>query len=152
MTRRVSVFVLVLGATAVLAANALAGTRLTRTQYRALLNGANASVTRVETAAERGLTPKASLAQARALLLAWASTETRLGKSYRAVAPPRDAVRANTLLWQGELKFGSELAFAANHLPKQKAKVRAFLTSRLGNATGARKIDAALALLKKAGY
>ena len=61
---------LVLGATAVLAANALAGTRLTSTQYRAMLNGANASVTRVETAAERGLTPKASRAQARALLLA----------------------------------------------------------------------------------
>ena len=82
----------------------------------------------------------------------WASTETRLGKSFRAVTPPRDAARANTLLWQGELKFGSELAFAANHLPKQKAKVRAFLTSRLGSAKGPRSIDAALALLKKAGY
>jgi hypothetical protein len=48
--------------------------------------------------------------------------------------------------------FGAELAWTANHLPNEKAKVQPFLESRLGNAKGARKIDAALSLLKSAGY
>ena len=137
----------------VLVLDALAsGPRLSHARYQSMLTRADAQVSRVETAAEHGLTPKATLAQAKTLLLAWARTETRLGKSFRAVSPPSDAARANALLWQGEVMFGAELASAADHLPQKKAQVRSFLQQRLGTARGARKIDAALALLKKAGY
>jgi hypothetical protein len=144
--------VLAVGVVAATGASAPAASRLTHARYQGMLNRANVAVTRAETAAQQGLTPKATFAQARALLLRWANTETRLGKSFKALTPPRDAVRGNTLLSQGELMFGAELAWAANHLPNEKAKVQPFLESRLGNAKGARKIDAALSLLKSAGY
>ncbi|HSS72362.1 MAG TPA: hypothetical protein VLK53_02240 [Gaiellaceae bacterium] len=152
MTRRILVTMLVLGTVAYACAAGGAAGGLTRAQYQAMLHSANAAVTSVETAAQKGLTAKATHAQAKALLLAWANTETRLGKSFRAVSPPRNAVRANALLSQGEITFGSELAYVANHLPQNKAKAGAFIEQRLGNTKGARKIDAALALLKKAGY
>jgi hypothetical protein len=136
-----------------LATTALANaTALTKAQYVARLKQANARVTRVETAAEKGLTPKATRAGVRALLLAWANTETQLGKSFRSVQPPAKVTAANSLLAQGEITFGAELRFAANHLPAKKAQVGAFLQRRLASARGATMIDRALNKLKAAGY
>jgi hypothetical protein len=88
----------------------------------------------------------------RALLLAWADTETSLGHSFRAVSPPRDARAGNTLLSRGELTFGSEIRFVATHLPRKRSRVGPFIESRLAAAKGAAMIDRALAVLKKAGY
>jgi hypothetical protein len=141
-----------------IAALALASTsggapsRLTKPQYEALLARANAQVTKVETAAERGLTPKATPARVEALILAWATTETRLGKSFRAVEPPAGAAGANALLASGELEFGRELKYAATHLPRKTADIGPFLERRLGVAKGPRKVDRALAKLKALGY
>jgi hypothetical protein len=129
-----------------------AATALTKAQYVAKLEQANARVMRVETAAEKGLTPKATRAQVETLLLAWANTETQLGKSFRSVQPPAKVRAANTLLAQGEITFGAELRFAATHLPQKKAQISAFLQRRLSSARGAAMIDRALKKLKAAGY
>jgi hypothetical protein len=56
----------------------------------------------------------------KALILAWATTETQLGRSFEAITPPVNAVRGNALLAKGELTFGSELASATQHLPQRK--------------------------------
>jgi hypothetical protein len=141
-----------------------ASSALTKTQYLAMLKHANARVTRVEGAAERdlkplvegtaraGVTPRAKPAHVKALLLSWANTETQLGKSFRAVQPPANAADANALLARGEIAFGAELAYAANHLPRKSAAIGVYLQRTLGNAGGPRMIDQALAKLRAAGY
>lgn len=117
-----------------------------------MLKRANARVTKVEGAAERGLTPKATRGQVKALLLAWANTETQLGKSFRSVRPPANVAAANSLLANGEITFGAELRFAANHLPAKKAAISAFLQRKLTGGKGGTMIDRALKMLKAAGY
>ena len=109
-------------------------------------------MTKVEGAAEAGLTPKATRAQVKALINAWADTETQLGNSFRTARAPAKVARANALLARGEITFGAELRYAASHLPQKKAAIGAYLEQRLGGATGARMIDRALAKLKAAGY
>jgi hypothetical protein len=124
----------------------------TKAQYAAMLKHANAQVTKVEGAAERRLTSKATRAQVKALIDAWGDTEKQLGKSFRAVRPPSDAVDANALLARGEITFGTELKRAAAHLPAKTAAVGTYLQRRLGHARGAALIDQAIAKLKAAGY
>src|SRR2546421_4777321 len=125
---------------------------LTKAEYLALLKRANARVTKVEGAAEQGLSPGATRAHVKALILAWAHTETQLGRSFASVRPPADVARANALLARGEVAFGAELADAANHLPRKKAAIGPYLQSTLGHAKGSGMIDRALAELKTAGY
>jgi hypothetical protein len=129
-----------------------ASARLTKAAYLAMLTRANARVTKVEGAAEQGLTPGATRALVKALVLAWARTETQLGRSFGSVQPPADAARANALLAQGEIAFGAELADAANHLPQKTAAIGPYLQRTLGHARGARIVDRALAKLKATGY
>jgi hypothetical protein len=131
---------------------AASGATLTKAQYVAMLKRANVRVTKVEGAAERGLTPKATRAQVKALMLAWASVETQLGKSFRSVHPPAKVAAANSLLARGEITFGGELRSAANHLPLKKTAIGAFLQRRLSSAKGAALVDKALKKLKAAGY
>lgn len=125
---------------------------LTRTQYNAMLKRASARVGKVETAAEKGLSSKAAPATMRTLILAWANTETQLGKSFRAIQPPATAASGNALLARGEITFGAELAHTANNLPRKRAAIGAYLQRTLGNAKGAAMIDRALKKLKAAGY
>ena len=117
-----------------------------------MLNRANARVTKAEGAAEEGLTPKATRAHVKALINAWADTETQLGESFRTARAPAKVSRANALLARGEIVFGAELRYAASHLPRKKAAIGAYLQQRLGDAKGAGMIDRALAKLKAAGY
>jgi hypothetical protein len=129
-----------------------------------MLKQANERVTRVEGAAERdlrplvegtatsGVPPQAKPAHVRARLLSWANTERRLGRSFRAVQPPPKAADANALLARGELAFGAELAYAANHLPRKPTAIGTYLRRTLGTAKGPRLIDRALAQLKADGY
>src|SRR3954466_3796030 len=114
LARRMPGLICALVALFVSASASGAATTLTKAQYVAMLKQANARVTKVEGAAERGLTPKATRAHVKALLLAWASTETQLGKSFRSVHPPAKAVPGNTFLSRGEITFGEELRAAAN--------------------------------------
>ena len=125
---------------------------LTKTQYVAMLKHANARVTKAEGAAEQGLTPKATRAHVTALIDAWADTETQLGKSFRAVRAPANAVSANALLARGEIAFGADLRNAASHLPRKTAAIGPYLQRTLGHAAGAGMIDRALAKLKATGY
>jgi hypothetical protein len=125
---------------------------LTKAQYQAMLHRANARVTKVEGAAEQGLTPKSTRKQVKALLLAWANTETELGTSFRAAKPPANAAKANALLARGEITFGGEIKSAATHLPRKKAAIGPFLQRTLARAKGGGLIDQALAQLKAAGY
>jgi hypothetical protein len=126
--------------------------RLTKAEYLAMLKRANARITKVEGAAEQGLSPGATSARVKALFLAWARTETQLGRSFGSVRPPANAASANALLARGEIAFGAELAGAANHLPQKTAAIGPYLQRTLGHARGARMIDRALAKLKAAGY
>lgn len=139
-------------ATTVGASSAVATTRLTKTQYIAMLKRASARVGTVEAAAEKGLSSKATPARLRTLILAWADTETQLGRSFCSIQPPAGAASANALLAHGEITFGTELAHAANNLPRKRAAIDAFLQRTLGNAKGAAMIDRALKKLKAAGY
>src|SRR2546430_10641523 len=125
---------------------------LTKPEYQAMLERANARVTKVEGAAEQGLSPGATRAQVKALVLAWAHTETQLGRSFGSVQPPANAASANALLARGEIAFGAELAAAANHLPQKTAAIGPYLQRTLGHAKGPGMIDRALATLKAAGY
>ena len=125
---------------------------LTKTAYLAMLKRASARVTKVEGAAEQGSSPGATPAHVKALILAWAHTETQLGRSFGSVRPPTNASSANALLARGEIAFGAELAAAANHLPQKAAAIGPYLQQRLGHAKGATVIDRALAKLKAAGY
>jgi hypothetical protein len=125
---------------------------LTKTAYLAMLKRASARVTKVEGAAEQGLSPGATPAQVKALVLAWAHTETQLGRSFGSVRPPANAASANALLARGEIAFGAELAAAANHLPQKAPAIGPYLQRTLGHAKGATMIDRALAKLKAAGY
>ena len=147
---------LILGACGGTSSRSASGTEaslgLTKTEYLAMLKRANTRVTKVEGAAEQGLSPGATRAHLKALLLAWAHTETQLGRSFRSVRPPTNAGRANALLGQGEIAFGAELADAANHLPQKTAAIGPYLQRTLGTAKGPGMIDRALAKLKAAGY
>src|SRR2546425_11577101 len=96
---------------------------LTKAAYQAMLKRANARVTKVEGAAEQGLSPGATPAHVKALVLAWAHTETQLGRSFGSVRPAANAASANALLARGEIAFGAELADAANHLPQKMAAI-----------------------------
>src|SRR5712691_10748736 len=129
-----------------------ASAALTKAQYLAMLKRANARVTKVEGAAEQGLSPGATPAHVKALLRAWAHTETQLGRSFGSVRPPATAASANALLARGEIAFGAELADAANHLPQKTAAIGPYLQRTLGHARGAGMINRALAKLKAAGY
>jgi len=129
-----------------------ASAKLTKAQYLAMLKRANARVAKVEGAAERGLTSKATPAHVKALIDAWAATETQLGNSFRAARAPANAANANALLARGEIAFGAELKNAASHLPRKTAAIGAYLQRTLGHAEGAGMIDRALAKLKAAGY
>jgi hypothetical protein len=125
---------------------------LTRVAYVAKLRQASARVGKVETAAEQGLNSHATRARMRTLILAWASVEKSLGRSFQAIRPPTAARTGNALLARGELTFGSELARAANNLPRTSAAIGPYLQRTLGNAKGAALVDRALKLLKAAGY
>jgi hypothetical protein len=129
-----------------------ASAALTKAAYQAMLTRANARVTKVEGAAEQGLSPGATPAHVKALVLAWAHTETQLGRSFASVRPPASAASANALLARGEIAFGSELTAAANHLPQKTAAIGPYLQRVLGHAKGPAMIDRALAKLKSAGY
>jgi hypothetical protein len=120
--------------------------------YDAMLQRANRDVGRAEGAAEKALAARASRAELRRAILAWASTESRLGKSFRSVRPPARAAAANALLARGEIAFGSELAAAATHLPRAPQAIAGYLQRKLGRASGAAMIDEALKKLKAAGY
>ena len=87
-----------------------ASAALTKAAYQAMLKRANARVTKVEGAAEQGLSPGATPAHVKALVLAWAHTETQLGRSFGSVRPPANAASANALLARGEIGSGAELA------------------------------------------
>jgi hypothetical protein len=139
-------------ATTVGAPSADATTPLTKAQYIAMLKRASARVAKVETAAEKGLSSNATRARLRTLILAWANTETQLGRSFRSIQPPATAVSGNALLARGEITFGAELAHAANSLPRKRTAIGAYLQRTLGNAKGAAMIDRALKKLKAAGY
>jgi hypothetical protein len=139
-------------ATTVGASSAAATTPLTKTQYIAMLTRASARVGKVETAAEKGLSSNATPARLRTLILAWANTETQLGRSFRSIQPPATAASGNALLARGEITFGAELAHAANNLPHKRTAIGAYLQRTLGNAKGAAMIDRALKKLKAAGY
>jgi hypothetical protein len=139
-------------AATVVASSAEATTPLTKSQYNAMLKRANARVGKVESAAEKGLSSFTTPARLRRLILAWASTETQLGRSFRAIQPPTTAASGDALLARGEITFGAELAHAANNLPRKKAAIGAYLQRTLGNARGASMIDHALKKLKLAGY
>jgi len=125
---------------------------LTKPVYLAMLKRANSRVTKVEGTAEQGLSPGATPAHVKALILAWARTETLLGRSFGSVRPPVNAASANALLARGEIAFGSELAAAANHLPQKTVAIGPYLQRALGHAKGPAMIDRALAKLKAAGY
>jgi hypothetical protein len=129
-----------------------ASAALTKAVYQAMLKRANARVTKVEGAAEQGLSPGATAAHVKALVLAWAHTEKQLGTSFGSVRPPANAARANALLARGEIAFGAELAAAANYLPQKTAAIAPYLQRALGHAKGPSMIDRALAKLKAAGY
>ena len=125
---------------------------VSKAQYLVMLKRANARVSKVETAAEQGLKPSASRSDITRLLVAWASTESQLGRSFAGVRPPLEVAAANVLLARGERTFGAEIAAAAHHLPQAKAKIGPFLEKALGSSKGAAMIDRALAKLKAAGY
>ena len=129
-----------------------ASAALTKAAYAAMLKRANARVTKVEGTAEQALSPGATPAHVKALILAWAQTETQLGRSFGSVRPPTNAASANALLARGEIAFGAELAGAANHLPQKTAAIGPYLQRALGHAKGPAMIDRALAKLKAAGY
>jgi hypothetical protein len=129
-----------------------ASATLTKAAYQAMLKQANARVTKVEGAAEQGLSPAATPAHVKALVLAWAHTETQLGRSFASARPPANVTSANAILARGEIVFGSELAAAANHLPQKTAAIGPYLQRALGHAKGSAMIDRALAKLKAAGY
>jgi hypothetical protein len=82
-------------AATVVASSADATTPLTKSQYNAMLKRANARVGKVESAAEKSLSSNATPARLRTLILAWASTETQLGRSFRAIKPPATAASGN---------------------------------------------------------
>src|SRR5712691_2153508 len=104
---------------------------LTEAAYQGMLKRANARVTKVEGAAEQGLSLGATSAHVKALILAWAHTETQLGRSFASVRPPANAASANSLLARGEIAFGVELAGAANHLPQKTAAIGPYLQRAL---------------------
>src|SRR5256885_811090 len=131
---------------------ARASATLTKVAYQAMLKHANARVTKVEGAAEQGLSPGTTPAHVKALVLAWAHTETQLGRSFGSVRPPANVASANSLLARGEIAFGAELAAAANHLPQKTAAIAPYLQRVLGHAKGPGMIDRALTKLEASGY
>ena len=129
-----------------------AGAPMPKPAYDAMLKRANTDVGKAEAAAAKTLAARASRARLKRAILVWASTESRLGRSFRSIRPPARAAAANALLARGELTFGSELADAATHLPRTPHAIAAYLQRKLGSARGAAMIDEALKKLKAAGY
>src|SRR2546421_12149204 len=66
-----------------------ASAALTKAAYQAMLKRANARVTKVEGAAEQGLSPGATPAHVKALVLAWAHTERSSGDRLARCGLPR---------------------------------------------------------------
>ena len=144
---------LVISATLGLSGSSLAyAGEMPKVEYNAMLKRADARITIVEATAQKRVASSAPRERVKASFLAWARTETQLGKSFRSISPPARAAKANDLLARGEIAFGSELAQAAAHLPSNQRAIAPYLQRTLGHAKGAGMIDRALSLLKKAGY
>jgi len=121
--------------------------------YAALLRQADADVTKAETPVEHALqSRRTTVAHARRLMLAWASTETALGRRFAAVRPPEPAAeKANRDLSRGELDLGAETRSLTLQAPTSSLKAFVAYLQR-HNPKGGPEIDHALAELKAAGY
>lgn len=131
----------------------VAAATLTKPQYQALLDRANARVTASETAAHRGLTPNASQAKVARLLDAMAATEEGNARMFAVARPPAAAVAANRLLVRGERLFAREQrAFAARIRRAPSRAVARRILSGPGPQLGPHLLDRAIAQLHALGY
>jgi hypothetical protein len=129
-----------------------AATPVTKAQYAAMLKRETARIGRVERAAQLGLVRKASPAEMKRLILAWAATTKDVGESFQRIRPPADAASANGLLARGEVTYARELARAASRLPQKASAVGSYLARALADSTGAKTVIQALTKLRLTGY
>lgn len=121
-------------------------------RYRLLLLQAIARANAAGLAVQRAVAAGSGPVHMRVVLLGWADVEARLGTAFQTLKPPPRAVSVNGVLARGELVFAAELRSIAANLPHDHTALSRFVQGALGNATGPRTIDGALAKLRAAGY
>jgi|SRR5581483_2556925 len=151
MAPRASVVAVLAGA-AVLAA--CGGGGASASTYRTALARIAEQQNRAEGAIERAVPKARSVRQITAALTTFAAAERLLSTQVSDLKPPKDAVQATDELAVG-LQYTSRSAQAAAAkigTLKTPGQATAYLQSHQGNLQGARKLDDALAELKKLGY
>lgn len=126
---------------------------LTKPQYQALLDRANARVSRAEAAAQKGLTPKATQVEAARLVRVMARAETLNARMFAAATPPRVVAGVNGQITRAERLFARELlqvAVQVEQAPTHAAAAR--ILHGPGPKAGPRLLDRAIARLHALGY
>lgn len=127
---------------------------LTKPQYQALIDRANARVTKAENATRRGITPTASPARIAQLLDGQAAAESANARMFAAAEPPARVRKVNAELVRAERLFAAELRTMAHEIRTSKhprATVSAMLHGP-GPHPGPQLLDRAIARLHKLGY
>lgn len=127
--------------------------RLSPAAYTAKLAALGKREDRVHADVEKAFKAK-TVAEISTVIAAFGVAEKQLGDDVEKITPPANAVAANARLADGAHQLAAEIRATVDALsnvgtPKQALTL---VGQRLGDASGAKKLDAALAALKKLGY
>ena len=127
--------------------------RLTAAEYRTKMAQIAQEADVVQGSVEQGL-KATSVARLDAVLNKFANSSQRLGVEVAALAPPQNAVAANTELARGETDTATATRAALRKLSAMKSVKSAlvYLQGSQANAKGGSELDDALTKLKKLGY
>ena len=134
-------------------ASASAGTPpLSKAQYIAKLQAAEASTSKAENAAMKTLQSKTSTAaQVKKRFFAMGKAQVDVGRAFATIVPPTAAVKANHDFARAEALLGHQNEAIAQKLPTTKPAIVKYLQS-LKSPSGGRMLDRAIAELHTAGF
>jgi hypothetical protein len=127
--------------------------RLSPAAYTAKLAALGKREDRVHADVEKAFKAK-TVAEISTVIATFGAAEKRLGDDVFKIEPPADAEAANKQLADGAHQLADEISATVDSLSNATTAKQALaqVDEQLGDAAGAKKLDAALAALKKLGY
>jgi hypothetical protein len=126
---------------------------LTKAQYQALIDRANARIEKVDSAAQKGITPHAKPLRVAALIDAMGQAELANAAMFAAAHPPAPVAEVNREIVHAERVFAAEdhaIAQQIRHAKNKRATAMRLL--QRGPQRGPKLLDAAIAKLHRLGY
>lgn len=127
--------------------------RLSKAAYTAKLAAIGKDQDRVHADVEKAFRAK-TVAEIKTRLSAFADAEDAMGRTVAAIVPPADAATANAQLAAGARELAGQIRATVATLDEAATPAAALkaVDARLGKASGAAKLDAALSKLNRLGY